>query len=101
MYYSSLQLCRPEAFRQDSIDLVKRASALPGAYQSEMGAAYCRLQISKVFCYGTKSLAAESLEFLSRHQMEVRAFEGAKHSPMTDQPEEFYPFLYDFITRPD
>jgi len=101
LYYSSLQFCRPEAFRQDSIDLVKRASALPGAYRSEIGQAYCRLRIPRVFCYGTKSLSRESLEFLSRHQLGARAFQGAKHSPMTDQPEEFYPFLYDFITSPE
>jgi pimeloyl-ACP methyl ester carboxylesterase len=101
LYYSSLQFCRPEAFRQDSIDLVKRANVLSGPYRSEMGAAYCRLQIPRVFCYGTRSLAKESLEYLAHHQMEVKAFEGAKHSPMTDQPERFYPFLYEFITRPE
>ena len=96
LYCASLQFCRPEAFRQDSLDLVRRANAMPEPYRSEMGTVYCSLTVPRVFCYGTESLAGESLEFLTQNGMRTEAFEGVGHGPMTDQPDRFYPFLNKF-----
>ncbi|UCC44007.1 MAG: alpha/beta hydrolase [Candidatus Zixiibacteriota bacterium] len=98
-YWSALRLSRADAFRQDAVDLMARAHALPEPYRSEMGAVYCALEIPRVFCYGTESLRSQSLRFLKENGMEVLAFESAGHSPMMDQPEVFYPFLYDFVRR--
>jgi len=97
LYYASLQFCRPEAFLENSRELVRRNSSLPGEYKSEIGEAYCGILIPKLFCYGTRSIPKGTLAFLHDRNLNGRAFEGIGHCPMTDAADEFYTVLWDFI----
>ena len=98
-YYASVRFCRKEALIENAKELVKRNTALPGNYKSEIGKIYCDLEIPKVYCYGTESPAKETLEFLKENNQGVREFPGAGHCPMTDKTNEFYAFLYQYITE--
>ena len=97
LYYASLALTRKEAFLENAKELVKRNTSLDGKFKSEIGKKFLTIKIPKVFCYGTKSLARSSLRFLQENDVPLRAFEGAGHCPMTDCPDEFYEFAYEFI----
>lgn len=98
-YYASLRFSRPEAFLANALELCRKSRALPGKYQSEIGAEYCGLSIPKVFCYGEESLGdSETLVFLEEKGLDWKSFEGAGHWVMIDRKDEFYPFLHDFIS---
>jgi pimeloyl-ACP methyl ester carboxylesterase len=99
-YYESLKLCSPDAFLANSRELVERNnnSALPGDYKSEIGKIYAGLTIPRVYCYGTKSIPGGTLRFLKENHLETMACEGAGHWVMIDKADEFYSFLYEFIT---
>ena len=97
IYYASLSFCRTEALLGNAIELVNRNSCLEGKFKSEIGKIYSELAIPRVYCYGTDSLSKESVEFLKLHGLELRAFDGIGHCPMTDDSEEFYSFLYEYI----
>lgn len=98
-YYASLRFCRLEAYLENSIELVRRNNSVPGKFKSEIGEKYKSLQIPKIFCYGTKSLAKESLQFLSENNLLIKKFENTGHSPMSDKPKEFYDFLLNYISE--
>lgn len=97
IYYASLSFCRPEALLENAIELVNRNSCLDEKFKSEIGKIYSELTIPRVYCYGTDSLSKETIEFLKLHGLESRAFNGIGHCPMTDCPEKFYSFLYEYI----
>jgi pimeloyl-ACP methyl ester carboxylesterase len=97
LYYASLGFCRPEAFLENSKELVRRNSSLLGEYKSEIGEKYCSIEIPKLFCYGTRSIPKGTLAFLRDRNLNCRAFEGIGHCPMTDAADEFYAVLWDFI----
>ncbi len=97
IYYASLSFCRPEALLENAIELVKRNNCLDGKFKSEIGKIYSELTIPRVFCYGTKSLSKESIEFLKINNLEVKAFDGIGHCPMTDCSDAFYSFLFEYI----
>ena len=93
-YYASLCFCHPEAFLSNALELVRRNTSLQGAYKSEIGKIYCDLAVSRVYCYGTKSLPHETLRFLKENDLSCQPFEGASHWLMIDQSDAFYSFLY-------
>ena len=99
LYYASLAFCRVEAFVANARELVRRNSSLEGKFKSEIGEMFLNLDLPKVFCYGTKSLARSSLRFLTENNIPLRAFEGAGHSPMSDYPDEFYKFVREYIDK--
>lgn len=97
LYYASLRFCRPEAFLENSKELVRKNSSLPGEYKSEIGEAYCSITVPKLYCYGTRSIPKGTLAFLRDRKLSSRAFDGIGHCPMTDAADEFYAVLWDFI----
>lgn len=98
-YCANIRYCRPQAYRENALELVKRNTSIPGDYQSEIGKIYCSLTLSKVFCYGTESLSAESLTYIKKNNLRTKAFPQTGHCPMIDAADEFYPFLLDFINE--
>lgn len=99
IYYSSLAFCRPEAFLDNARELVRRNTSLEGKFKSEIGQVFVSLDIPKIFCYGTKSLARSSLRFLDENDIQTKGFEGVGHCPMTDCSAEFYDYIYRYITE--
>ena len=96
-YYASLRFARPEAFLTGARELCARNSALGGRYKSEIGAAYSRLPVTKVFCCGDRSVSTGTISFLKEAGLEYKLFENAFHWPMIDDSREFYAFLDSFI----
>jgi pimeloyl-ACP methyl ester carboxylesterase len=98
-YYASLQFARPEAFLANAKEIFQKNQALPGRGECLTGFMYANLNIPKVFCWGSKSLAKGTLEFLKTASLQNREFDPAFHWPMIDQAQEFYGFLSDFLRR--
>jgi pimeloyl-ACP methyl ester carboxylesterase len=96
-YYASLRFAHPEAFLTSARELCAKNNSLDGQFKSEIGAAYCRLPIAKVFCCGARSVSPETIGFLETMGLEHKLFENAFHWPMIDNSREFYPFLHSFI----
>ena len=97
-YHSSLRNCRTEAFLANARELFNRNTVLPGKYKSETGRIYSSLSIPKVFCYGTESVSSGTIDFLKENTLEYQAFDEAFHWLMIDKANEFYSFLYEFIS---
>jgi pimeloyl-ACP methyl ester carboxylesterase len=98
-YYASLRFSRPDAFLTNALELCRKSRALPGKYQSEIGAEYCGLSIPKIFCFGEESLGdSETLDFLEEKGLDWKSFEGGGHWVMIDRQDAFYPYLHDFIS---
>lgn len=97
-YYASLRFCRADAFIANARECYERNTALDGKYRSEIGRLYSSLSIPRVFCFGSESLSPETAQFLEERGLERREFEGAFHWVMVDKSEEFYSFLYGFLT---
>lgn len=98
LYYVGVSMCRREAFLANALELVRRNTSLDGKFKSEIGQIFLSLKIPKLFCYGAKSLARSTLKFLEENNIPKRGFEGAGHCPMTDASDEFYDYLYQYIT---
>ncbi len=98
-YHSSLRYCRTEAFLANARELFNRNTVLPGKYKSETGRIYCSLSIPKVFCYGAESVSSGTIDFLKENNLEYQAFEDAFHWLMIDKVDQFYSFLYGFISN--
>ena len=98
-YYASLRFCRRDAFRENALEIARRNTALSGAYRSQIGELFGSLKIPRVFCYGTESLPKETLAYVKEKNIPARAFEGSGHCPQIDLADEFYDFLYHFITE--
>ncbi len=97
-YHSSLRYCHKEAFLANALELYQRNNVLPGKYKSEIGQIYSSLSIPKVFCYGTKSIHSETIDFLKENRLAYQVFDDAFHWLMIDKPKKFYSFLYEFIS---
>jgi len=97
LYYASLRLSRAEAFRQDALDLYRRANLHTEDNRSDMGRVYLELPQPRVFCYGTDSLKPLTLDYLQGHGMRLEPFHGAGHFPCSEMPQKFYPFLYRYV----
>ena len=98
-YHSSLRNCRTEAFLANARELCQRNTALPGRYKSETGRIYCSLSIPKVFCYGTESVSSGTVDFLKENKLKYQAIDDAFHWLMIDKVDEFYSFLYEFVSN--
>jgi hypothetical protein len=98
-YHSSLRCCCTEAFLANARELCQRNTALPGKYRSETGQIYCSLSIPKVFCYGTESVSSNTIDFLKENNLEYQGFDDAIHWLMIDKANEFYSFLYEFVSN--
>ncbi len=97
LYFASLHFCRPEAFLENAIEVVRRNTQLDSEYKSETGEIYSGLTVPRIFCYGSTSLSKKTLAFLSEKNLEATEFRGAGHSPMVDRSEAFYDFLFDYV----
>ena len=97
-YYKSLKLCRIEAFKSTALELRKLKNALKGKYTSIIGDKYISLKIPKIFIYGKKSIDKRSIDFLKNNNLEYKEYENAGHWVMIDEAEDFYSFLYKFIS---
>jgi pimeloyl-ACP methyl ester carboxylesterase len=101
-YYASLRFCRPEAFLRNAQELCLRNRKFPDEkIRSEIGKIYLSIskKIPAVFCYGTESLKPETVRFLEENNVNRKEFEGAGHWLMIDKKEEFYEFLYKYISN--
>ena len=98
-YYASLWCCRTKAFLANAEELCKMNTALPGKYKSEIGKTYCSLAVPKVYCYGTESISSGTVDFLKEEGLEYQIFDGVFHWPMIDKANEFYSFLYEFVSN--
>lgn len=96
-YYASLQFCRPEAFLANAREIYQRNQPLPGRKECLTGITYAALQIPKIFCWGSESLAKGTLEFLELASLQHKKFEPAFHWPMIDQSQQFYTFVSNFL----
>jgi len=96
-YYASLQFARPDAVLSNAREIYQKSQPLPDRKVSLSGLTYAGLKIPKVFCWGSESLSNETLGFLEAFSLEHRKFEPAFHWPMIDQPQQFYPFLANYI----
>lgn len=99
LYYASLRMSRAEAFRQDALDLYRRANLHADDNHSDMGRIYLELPQPRVFCYGTNSLKPTTLDYLQAHSLRVQPFTDAGHFPCSEVPKQFYPFLYEYVTE--
>jgi pimeloyl-ACP methyl ester carboxylesterase len=97
-YHSSLHDCHPEAFLVNARELFERNTSLQGEYKSETGRIYCSLSIPKVFCCGGESISSGTIDFLKENELEYQVFDETFHWPMIDKSEEFYSFLYEFVS---
>lgn len=97
-YYASLRFCRADAFLANARECYERNTALEGTFRSEIGRLYTSLPAPRVFCFGSESLSPRTAQFLEERCLERRAFEAAFHWVMIDKREEFYSFLYGFLT---
>ena len=61
------------------------------------GERFRALTCPKLYVYGGRSIAPESLEYLVRHDVPRLAFPEAGHSPMIDEPARFYAAVAEFI----
>ena len=98
-YYASLQFARPEAFLANAKEIYEKNQALPERQEGLTGFTYATLDIPKIFCWGSESLARGTLDFLEAASLKHRKFEPAFHWPMIDRAEQFYAFLCDFIRK--
>ena len=96
-YYASLCFARPDAFRDNAVELVARNQSLPGTKACSTGLDFAALHIPKIFCWGTESLSKRTREFLREASIPNQEFPGAFHWPMIDQAEHFYMLLERFI----
>lgn len=97
-YYESLKLCRTQAFRANALELYELKNSIPGKYKSQLGKIYASLTVSKVFCYGLKSIDERSIQFLKDNDLRFEEFAEAGHWVMIDQSEKFYSFLLEFLS---
>jgi pimeloyl-ACP methyl ester carboxylesterase len=100
-YYSSILLCRPEAFLANSLETIQLTEVPPGETLSRIAARYVAVTLPKLYCWGTDSLDPATQHLLARCGLFNRSFPGAGHWPMIDAPEAFYAGLKDWlISRP-
>ena len=97
-YYASLLFCRPEAFLANAMEIFQKNQPLPGRKECMTGITYAGLSIPKVFCWGSESLAKDTLEFLESASLQHKKFELAFHWPMIDRSDEFYSYVSGFLS---
>jgi len=96
-YYASLCLARPNAFRDNAVELVARNRPLPDRKASTTGVEFAALHIPKIFCWGSESLSKTTREFLQESSIPNREFPDSFHWPMIDQAEHFYRLVERFV----
>lgn len=100
-YYSSIRLCRPEAFLANALEILQLTEVPPGETLSPIATRYLAVTLPKLYCWGTKSLDPATQHLLDRCGLSNRPFPGAGHWPMIDAPGAFYAGLKDWlISRP-
>jgi pimeloyl-ACP methyl ester carboxylesterase len=100
-YYSSILLCRPEAFLANSLEILQLTEVPPGETLSPMAARYIAVTLPKLYCWGTNGLAPATQHLLACCGLSNRSFLGVGHWPMIDAPEAFYADLKDWlVSRP-
>lgn len=98
-YFASLCFARPEVFLANAMELYRRNTSGDRVSGNDFGRRYVALALPRVYCYGTRSIAQETVEFLHRHDLNNKGFSEAFHWPMIDRAAEFYAFVRDFISE--
>jgi len=95
-----------EAFRRYCRDLARASSAALREWavatvaetgKTLGGERFRALTCPKLYVYGGRSIAPESLDYLVRHDVPRLAFPEAGHSPMIDEPARFYSAVAEFV----
>ena len=89
-YYEALKMARPEAFLANSIEIIERTELSSASILTSMAEEYLKVDLPKLYLWGTESISKETKEFLQSHALDHVAFQGAGHWPMIDQPVAFY-----------
>ena len=96
-YYRSLKNCNYLIFKNLVLELYNLKHKKNGVNTSEIGFVYSNLKVTRVFCYGKKSIDCRSVSYLERCDLAVRNFEESGHWAMLDQKEEFQNFLLELL----
>ena len=96
-YYDALNLCQPQAFLQNALEIHQVCLSESGPYTNRAGNVFAKLPLPKVYCYGDQSLCKESLDFLQQHAIPTHAFHTANHFVMLACLEEFIHFIKRWI----
>jgi pimeloyl-ACP methyl ester carboxylesterase len=95
-YYAALLFCRPEAFKQNALEMRELSLALPGKFSHIIGKKYAELKLPRVYCYGN-SMCKETLDFLSEKNLKSQHFNSPNHFLMAECFGEFVVFIKKFI----
>jgi pimeloyl-ACP methyl ester carboxylesterase len=87
-YFVSLNLADPDIFLESARSIVEKVGTL--------GAEFLKMRCPKRFFWGRESLADETRDFVTRHDIPNESFD-AGHWIMIDRTEEFYGRLRAFI----
>ncbi|HEY7169108.1 MAG TPA: alpha/beta fold hydrolase [Candidatus Binatia bacterium] len=94
-YYSSLSLCRPEAFLASAEEVCRRNTDVQAEEFSPTGSLFKALAVPKLYCWSDKSLSPRSRSILNR--VPNVGFENSFHWMMIDSPDSFYPTVSAFL----
>ncbi|MDA8562166.1 alpha/beta hydrolase [Gammaproteobacteria bacterium] len=96
-YYASLKFCDPKAFLQNALELRKLSTSSTGKYQNIYGKKFANIRISKIYCYGDKSLSIESIDFLHENNIPTMVFKTNNHFLMLQCFNEFCEFILKWV----
>lgn len=97
-YAASLEMCQPEAFLASAREIRRLNDDTPGGGSGIIGEQYNKLNVPRVYCWGTGSLSPASQAWLmERSGLVHQPFDGASHWVMLDQPKAFYWFISGFF----
>ncbi len=83
-YYASVLLADPEAL------WVLGKSCVQATGEKKSGAEFVRLDCPKRYYWGDVSTPPQNREFIARMNLPYKLFPGCGHSPMIDNPGDFY-----------
>lgn len=98
-YYKSLQMCKIEAFRSNTLELYDFKTSVSDEFTSALGFKYLNIEIPKVFCYGSHGSDERSIQFLKQNNQDFIEFRNSGHWVMIDAVKDFYPFIYEFFAK--
>jgi len=97
-YLASLNMCESRAFLDSAHEIDKLIEPLADGKTAKIGKTYLELNTRRVFCWGAESLSATTREFLENSKLVNKCFPESFHWVMLDQTDQFYNFLFDFLT---
>ncbi len=97
-YLASLNMCESKAFLDSAYEIDKLIEPLADEKTAKIGKTYLELKTRRVFCWGVESLSDTAREFLDMTNLDNKGFAESFHWVMLDQTDQFYNFLFDFLT---